>query len=97
MTGTGATPAGTPARSGTRMRCTYCGGRGGEALLEFDLRGVRYDYCDAGCATAHRQAAELSATLCAGCDDEMLGDTGACAEHLEPVEAFEPAAWRRAG
>ena len=55
---------GTTGRAGTgplRVRCTYCGGRGdGGALVEVDLRGVRYDYCDAACATAHWQAVELT-------------------------------------
>jgi hypothetical protein len=78
------------------MRCTYCGGRG--ALLEVDLRGVRYDYCDAACATAHRQAVELTAVLCPDCDEEALGDTGCCGGHLEPFEVVESEpAWRRAG
>jgi hypothetical protein len=63
-----------------------------------DLRGIRYDYCDAACATAHRQAVELIGVLCPDCDEMSLGDTGSCVEHLEPVA--EPAAapaWRRAG
>ncbi len=87
------------ARGGTggTVRCTYCGGRGGAGLIEADLRGVRYDYCDAACATAHRQALELAAALCPDCDEDVLGDTGACAEHLEPVELAEPVGWRRAG
>ena len=85
----------------SELRCTYCGGRGhGAALLEVDLRGVRYDYCDAACAIAHRQEVELTAALCAGCDDAGLGDTGCCAEHLDPAELTEietEPAWRRAG
>jgi hypothetical protein len=70
-------------------------------LIEVDLRGVRYDYCDAACATAHRQAVELSRVLCADCDDDALGDTGFCAEHLLTVDAEGrqplPSTWRRAG
>ena len=85
----------------SELRCTYCGGRGhGAALLEVDLRGIRYDYCDAACATAHRQAVEHTAVLCAGCGDDGLGDTGCCAEHLDPEEHTEieaEPAWRRAG
>jgi hypothetical protein len=87
------------ATTGVRVRCTYCGGRGEEGgLLEVDLRGIRYDYCDAACATAHRQAVELTGSLCAECDEDSLGDAGACAEHLEPVHDLDlAAAWRRAG
>jgi hypothetical protein len=87
------------ARSETRVRCTYCGGRcDGGALLEIDLRGIRYDYCDAACATAHRQAVELDAAFCPACEEDSLGDSGCCAEHLDPADAVEPApAWRRAG
>jgi hypothetical protein len=83
------------------IRCTYCGRRGDGRLLEVDLRGVRYDYCDAACATAHRMAVELTAVLCPDCDADVMGDTGCCAEHLEVGEP-EPAedhlrTWRRAG
>ncbi|HYY11376.1 MAG TPA: hypothetical protein VE781_10570 [Kineosporiaceae bacterium] len=93
-----ATRTATRTRPAAAVRCTYCGGRGDGLLLELDLRGVRYDYCDAACATAHRQAVELTAALCSDCDDDALGDGGACAEHLEPSEQAEPAAgWRRAG
>ena len=93
---------GTTGRAGTgplRVRCTYCGGRGnGGSLLEVDLRGIRYDYCDAACATAHRQAVELTAVLCPACDEDSLGDTGCCAEHLDPdAEPAAARAWRRAG
>ncbi len=81
-----------------RVRCTYCGGRGDGPLLEIDLRGVRYDYCDAACATAHRQAVALTAELCADCDEDALGDTGCCAEHTDPREIeLETASWRQAG
>jgi hypothetical protein len=83
------------------IRCTYCGRRGDVALVEADLRAIRYDYCDAACATAHRMAVELSAVLCPHCDADAVGDTGFCAEHLD-VGAAKPApraapAWRRAG
>ena len=94
---------GTTGRAGTgplRVRCTYCGGRGnGEPLLEVDLRGIRYDYCDAACATAHRQAVALTNELCGGdCDEDALGDTGCCAEHADSADVSVPAAgWRRAG
>ncbi len=93
---------GTTGRAGTsplRARCTYCGGRGdGGSLLEVDLRGIRYDYCDAACATAHRQAVALEAELCADCDEDALGDTGCCAEHVAPGEPeLEAPSWRRAG
>ena len=93
---------GTAGRAGTgplRVRCTYCGGRGnGEPLLEVDLRGIRYDYCDAACATAHGQAVALTAELCADCDEDALGDTGCCAEHADLAEVLVPApTWRRAG
>ncbi len=88
------------ARSAAAVRCTYCGGLG--ALVTADVRGVRYDYCDAACATAHRQAVELIRVLCAECDEEAAGDTGCCAEHLVPAdvrcdggEAAE--GWRQAG
>jgi len=84
MAGTGST-----GRAGTgpaRVRCTYCGGRGDGSLLEIDLRGIRYDYCDAACATAHRQAVALTGELCADCDEDALGDTGCCAEHVDPGE-----------
>jgi hypothetical protein len=89
-------------RSGDEVRCTFCGGRGrGAALVEADLRGVRYDYCDAACATAHRMAAELTAMLCPDCDTDAAGDTGVCAEHLsadDPDLAADPGrTWRRAG
>ena len=68
------------------------------ALLEIDLRGIPYDYCDAACATAHRQAVALMAELCADCDEEALGDTGCCAEHADPGEIeLETASWRQAG
>jgi hypothetical protein len=79
------------------VRCTFCGGRGAPVVV--DLRGIRYDYCDAACATAHRQAVELVAVLCPDCDENSLGDTGSCAEHLEPAAAAPAAApaWRRAG
>ncbi len=93
---------GTTGRAGTgslRVRCTYCGGRGsGGPLLEVDLRGIRYDYCDAACATAHRQAVALTAELCGDCDEDALGDTGCCAEHGDPAEIDVPApTWRQAG
>ncbi len=93
---------GTTGRAGTgalRVRCTYCGGRGdGGRLLEIDLRGIRYDYCDAACATAHRQAVALGAELCADCDEDALGDTGCCAEHVDPAELeLDAPSWRRAG
>ena len=97
MAGTGIT-----GRAGTgpvRVRCAYCGGRGdGGAMLEVDLRGIRYDYCDAACATAHRQAVVLTGELCPDCDEDAQGDTGCCPEHVDPAE-FELAApsWRRAG
>jgi len=65
------------------IRCTYCGRRGDGALLEADLRWIRYDYCDAACATAHRMAVELTAVLCPGCDADALGDTGSCARSEE--------------
>ena len=82
-------------RSGD-VRCTYCGGAG--SLVEADLRGIRYDYCDAACATAHRQAVELTSILCAGCDEDAVGDTGFCAEHLDADEAVLPRrSWRLAG
>jgi hypothetical protein len=88
-------------RPGPPVRCTYCGGRGGGGLLEIELRGVRYDYCDAACATAHRQTVELTRLLCVDCDEEAVGDSGLCDMHLlaldaEPVqEASE--SWRIAG
>jgi hypothetical protein len=89
------------ARTDVRVRCSYCGGRtAGTAVLEVDLRGIRYDYCDAACATAHRQAVELFAVLCTDCGDEVVGDTGCCTEHLDCAEHTEvetPPAWRRAG
>jgi hypothetical protein len=93
---------GTTGRAGTgslRVRCTYCGGRGnGGPLLEVDLRGIRYDYCDAACATAHRQAVALLAELCGHCDEDALGDTGCCAEHADSAEVDVPApTWRQAG
>src|SRR5918911_1670780 len=71
------------------IRCTYCGRRGDGPLLEVDLRGVRYDYCDATCATAHRMAVELTAVLCPDCDADAMGDTGCCGEHplVEQVAA----------
>jgi hypothetical protein len=82
-----------------QVRCTYCGGRGGDgALLEADVRGVRYDYCDAACATAHWMAVELTALLCPSCDEDAVGDTGVCAEHLEaPESQLGETSWRRAG
>ena len=92
---------GTTGRAGSlRIRCTYCGGRGnGGSQLEVDLRGIRYDYCDAACATAHRQAVALTAELCWDCDEQALGDTGCCPEHGDFSEVHVPAAptWRRAG
>ena len=93
---------GTAGRAGTgplRVRCTYCGGRGnGEPLLEVDLRGIRYDYCDAACATAHRQAVALTAELCGDCDEDALGDTGCCAEHMAVADVhISPRTWRQAG
>jgi hypothetical protein len=87
-------------RPGSPVRCTYCGGRGDGVLIEVDLRGVRYDYCDAACATAHRQAVELTWVLCAGCDEDAVGDSGLCDEHLVPVDVDDrltAASWRRAG
>jgi hypothetical protein len=89
-------------RSGDEVRCTFCGGRGsGNGLVEADVRGVRYDYCDAACATAHRMAVELTAVLCPDCDEDAAGDSGFCGEHLEvdgPDVPAEPAhMWRRAG
>jgi hypothetical protein len=95
MAGTGTTGrAGSP-----RVRCTYCGGRGnGSPLLEVDLRGIRYDYCDAACATAHRQAVALTAELCGDCDEDALGDTGCCPEHADSADVqVLAAAWREAG
>ena len=93
---------GTTGRAGTGsllFRCTYCGGRGsGGPLLEVDLRGIRFDYCDAACATAHRQAVALTAELCGDCDEDALGDTGCCAEHGFPAEVDVLApTWRQAG
>ena len=79
------------------LRCTYCGGRSHGPLLEIDLQGIRYDYCDAACATAHRQAVELWSALCADCGEDAWGDTGRCAEHLEPALRELETAWRRAG
>jgi hypothetical protein len=71
-------------RSGDEVRCTFCGGRPrGAAPVDADVRGVRYDYCDAACATAHRMAVELAAVLCPDCDAEAAGDTGFCAEHFD--------------
>jgi hypothetical protein len=89
-------------RSGDEVRCAFCGSRGsGNGLVEADVRGVRYDYCDAACAAAHRMAVELTAVLCADCDEDAAGDIGFCAEHLEvdapDVLADPAAAWRRAG
>jgi hypothetical protein len=97
MAGTGIT--GRAGAGSVRVRCTYCGGRGdGGLLLEIDLRGIRYDYCDAACATAHRQAVALTGELCPECDEDALGDTGCCAEHLEPaVSDLTSSSWRRAG
>jgi hypothetical protein len=87
-----------------RIRCTYCGRRRDDGFLEADLRGVRYDYCDAACATAHRMAVELTAVLCADCDADAIGDTGVCGEHLHPAHPAHLArrarpgrTWRRAG
>ena len=88
-------------RPGSPVRCTYCGGRGDGVLVEVDLRGVRYDYCDAACATAHRQAVELTSVVCGMCDEDAVGDCGLCDEHLVgfDVEArgTAPSSWRRAG
>jgi hypothetical protein len=82
-------------------RCTYCGRRADAALVEVVLRGVRYDYCDAACATAHRMAVDLTADLCPECGTDAMGDTGVCTEHLialEPEPAdVAPHLWRRAG
>jgi hypothetical protein len=82
------------------FRCTYCGRRG-DGLVLADLRGVRYDYCDAACATAHRMAVELTAVLCQGCDADAVGDTDVCAAHLDVGEPARPHrvrhTWRRAG
>ena len=81
------------------FRCTYCGR--GHGLVQADLRGVRYDYCDAACATAHRMAVELTAVLCPDCDADAAGDTGFCAEHLDvgarTKQRAAPRSWRRAG
>jgi hypothetical protein len=86
---------------GAPVRCTYCGGRRGGRLLEIELRGVRYDYCDAACATAHRQAVELTRLLCVGCDEDAVGDSGLCDVHLLALDAETvqgaPVTWRRAG
>jgi hypothetical protein len=89
-------------RSGDEVRCTFCGRRpSGAALVEADVRGVRYDYCDAACATAHRMAVEFTAVLCPDCDADAAGETGFCAEHLEVddpgVAAAPGGTWRRAG
>ena len=79
------------------LRCTYCGGRGHGPLLEVDLRGIRYDYCDAACATAHQQEVALWSLSCADCGEDASGDTGSCGEHLEPIVLELETAWRRAG
>jgi hypothetical protein len=82
------------------IRCTYCGRRGDGSLLEADLRGVRYDYCDAACATAHRMAVELAAVHCPDCDADAVGDSGFCVEHPEvdrDAAAELGHTWRRAG
>lgn len=88
-------------RPGSPVRCTYCGGRGDGVLIEVDLRGVRYDYCDAACATAHRQAVALTSVICASCDEEAVGDCGFCGEHLAAVDVeghqVGQPSWRRAG
>jgi hypothetical protein len=97
MAGTGTT--GMAGTSSLRVRCTYCGGReNGAALLEVDLRGIRYDYCDAACATAHRQAVVLTSERCGACDEGAVGDTGCCSEHVDTREvAVRTRTWRRAG
>ena len=83
------------------IRCTYCGRRGDDRFLEVDLRGVRYDYCDAACATAHRMAVELAVVLCTDCDEDVVGDTGLCPEHLDAgapeTDDGHVRTWRRAG
>jgi hypothetical protein len=94
-------------RSGDQVACTYCGARGEPgALLSADLRGFRYDYCDAACATAHRQEVELTEILCSGCDEQSVGDSGLCDEHLlellaeqdaQPGESAPAQPWRQAG
>jgi hypothetical protein len=97
-------------RSGGQVACTYCGARDEPAaLLSADVRGVRYDYCDAACATAHRQAVELTEILCSGCDEQAVGDSGLCDEHLVehlvehlehgvvPGDSPRAQPWRQAG
>jgi hypothetical protein len=91
-------------RAATIVRCTYCGGTGtGEGLVEADLRGVRYDYCDAACAAAHQQAVELTELHCGECDEPAVGDCGFCDEHVLGVgsaaegEAGAGSGWRMAG
>jgi hypothetical protein len=86
-------------RASAGVRCTYCGGTGASGqLVEADVRGVRYDYCDAACATAHRQAVDLTEVVCADCDEPAVGDSGCCDEHLLGVaETGMPSSWRMAG
>ena len=96
MAGTGTTGGRAPRPDGSAARTAAVGAT--VPLLEIDLRGIRYDYCDAACATAHRQAVALTGELCADCDEDALGDTGCCTEHADPVELeLESPSWRRAG
>ena len=57
-----------------------------DGLVGAYLRGVRYDYCDAACATAHRRPS-TSPRRSARLRRHAVGDTGCCASTCRaPVE-----------
>ncbi len=66
-------------------RCTHCGaGVVAAEAVEGYVRGVVYVYCADGCREDHAAGVELWSAWCA-CGQDALGDTTACAEHLDGV------------
>jgi hypothetical protein len=64
------------------VRCTCCGQPLDAGSLTVVLRGVLFDYCDAACRDRHADAVALLPAGCEVCDEDAVGDTGRCPEHL---------------
>jgi hypothetical protein len=71
--------------------CDCCGRPGsGDPNTIGIIRGLAYRYCGPGCRDRHAESVLATAWACELCDQDAVGDTGRCDQHLELHDDAEP-------